>query len=886
VTTHDVPNSVPDLYETGIQFLDALVSNADLKAQFELEDNMKAEGARRYWEAKMDAEVNGTQGDLVPQKDLIRENILRVADKVREFLDADKARLEAAAAAKSKFRRQSPVAKVLSQLTAPTVAYIGLKICFNGLEIDRATAPLAMAIGKAIEEEIIVGQFAETEAKLYAAIVKAFTSRSSVHHRRVLKAAIQRHRPDLLDANEAKDGTHTQVGLVVLEAIITATGLFESDVVREGKNTRDIIRMSEVTRSYIIKRHAIAQYFIPVYTPTIIPPRPWTSTRDGGYHGVLAGKHAVVKGKNRDKAYMAELRDTDMPLVYEGLNYLQNTAWCINKPIFELMDKLAFNSTLGDLPDVAKEEELPKLEYPDDRSLWTEEQVARFKEWKQRSAAIHKSNFKKESQFSTLNIVMRTATQYLNYDRFYFPWNLDYRGRAYPVARGLQPQGTDWQKALLQFAKGRPYSDEARYWLAFHGANCKGETDEGVKLDKSLYETRVMWVIQNDAAIKKCAADPLAHTDFWSEAESPWMFLAFCMEWTRCEKLRSAGLPAQTYLAPALDGSCNGLQHFSAVLRDEIGGKAVNLTANEEPQDIYTEVAKKLIAMLTEMAKEEPIGVIETEEDEGTKKFKLCDVSMARRWLASGKIGRNLCKQPVMTMPYGSNQNGIKGQMLKAIEKMNFNFPPLPWTDKPSDGFSECQFLSGCIWKAIGATVVKAREAMDWLQNAARIANKAGVAIEWTAPSGLPVKQFYEDRSMQRVQTQFLGKIYTPHIIDMRKEPSLSKHEQVNGISPNFVHSLDASAMLLTVVQLGRQGVDSFAMIHDSYGVPCDQTQLLWDDLRAVFVEIYQNHDVLTDFRDRLIASLPEKLKEEVKPLPAQGTLDLDQITKSDFFFA
>lgn len=48
-------------------------------------------------------------------------------------------------------------------------------------------------------------------------------------------------------------------------------------------------------------------------------------------------------------------------------------------------------------------------------------------------------------------------------------------------------------------------------------------------------------------------------------------------------------------LPVALDGSCSGIQHFSAMLRDEIGGNAVNLIPAELPQDVYGMVAKKVI---------------------------------------------------------------------------------------------------------------------------------------------------------------------------------------------------------------------------------------------------------------------------------------------------
>ena len=46
----------------------------------------------------------------------------------------------------------------------------------------------------------------------------------------------------------------------------------------------------------------------------------------------------------------------------------------------------------------------------------------------------------------------------------------------------------------------------------------------------------------------------------------------------------------------------------------------------------------------------------------------------------------------------------------------------------------------------------------------------------------------------------------------------VDKRRQANGISPNFVHSLDATVMLLTVAYAKQKGIVDFAMVHDSFG--------------------------------------------------------------------
>lgn len=40
------------------------------------------------------------------------------------------------------------------------------------------------------------------------------------------------------------------------------------------------------------------------------------------------------------------------------------------------------------------------------------------------------------------------------------------------------------------------------------------------------------------------------------------------------------------------DGSCNGLQHYAALGRDEKGGQMVNLTPSLQRQDVYQGVAQ------------------------------------------------------------------------------------------------------------------------------------------------------------------------------------------------------------------------------------------------------------------------------------------------------
>ena len=82
------------------------------------------------------------------------------------------------------------------------------------------------------------------------------------------------------------------------------------------------------------------------------------------------------------------------------------------------------------------------------------------------------------------------------------------------------------------------------------------------------------------------------------EADSPFQFLAFCFEWAGwCEQ----GDGFVSHLPVSADGSCNGLQHFAAMLRSSTTGKEVNLIPDDEPQDIYQKVADRVTEKLVMM---------------------------------------------------------------------------------------------------------------------------------------------------------------------------------------------------------------------------------------------------------------------------------------------
>jgi DNA-directed RNA polymerase len=65
---------------------------------------------------------------------------------------------------------------------------------------------------------------------------------------------------------------------------------------------------------------------------------------------------------------------------------------------------------------------------------------------------------------SDLLIKLGIADQFVGRD-MYFPHNLDFRGRAYPIPPNLNHMGNDFTRGVLRFAEAKPLGPRGLYWL-------------------------------------------------------------------------------------------------------------------------------------------------------------------------------------------------------------------------------------------------------------------------------------------------------------------------------------------------------------------------------------------------------------------------------------
>lgn len=760
-------------------------------------------------------------------------------------------------------RGRPPIAAALLDRVEPTVAAaLALRALVERLSTPRSLASVAIAVGEAVEDEALMRSLRESDAEAYAALLRGTwrtSSRSKRHGR--WRAAVERAEQKAWSAKERE-----LVGLRLIDLAIAATGLVEIREERRGKKRLKQLVPTEAALEAMRDSDASAE-IRPVREPMIAPPKSWYGVWGGGYLTDHLPRLPLLKTRRREAL---EALDLDAaPEVFSAVNVAQATAWRINGEILDVIDTLELCGV--EAPGAPEPRPAPSSAKDEEGN----DARAALREWR-------KAESLRRAHRSLFESARATARRFREFDRIWFPVQLDFRGRLY-FTPAFNPQGPDLTRSLLQFAEGKPLGEEGWKWLAIHLCNCGDFT----KMSKAPLSARVEWVLDNEERILTVAADPLAD-DWWMEADAPWQFLAACFEWRGfCEE----GEAFRSRLPIALDGSCSGLQHFSLALRDANGGRAVNLSATDKASrdgasDIYQEVA----ARVAELMRADLDADDSPDDGADGAKERIRKRDLAKRWLAFG-VDRAVAKRPTMTYGYGASGYGFARMILddtlapaRAAWVARGAVQGDPSWPFERDAFAAALYLSARLTEAIEQTVLKAAETMRWLQEAAGLAAAADLPLRWTTPDGFPVIQHYPEMHGRRIKTAFGETIVR---LSVREESGrLDRRRQRQGAAPNYVHSLDACHLRMTVNRAKAEGIESFALVHDSFGVHAADTPRFFQIIREAMVDMYDREDVVGRFHDEISRQLPDRIVERLTAPPEQGALDLADVLESEFCFA
>ena len=595
----------------------------------------------------------------------------------------------------------------------------------------------------------------------------------------------------------------------------------------------------------------------------------------------------VIKGwTEEDNPAFAE----HLSAIWVGsINKLQQTGWRINQPVYEA---LIANKDLFISDDPIEDNEV--------------------KEMKRRSKMVEWA------------FIMSKAEQLYKEDVFYQYIQADYRGRLYYSESFLNFQGSDLSRGMLEFAKAKPMTSDGEWWLAVHTAGAFNQSydideipewaeadykgyleDEGldsISVDKFTLEDRVRWTNENMEVIIE--AGRLKH--IFPDAEKSVSFLACCIEWYNYSLARRDNRMYMSHLPIPIDGSNNGWQHLGAISKDARTGELVGLVAREIQRDFYVSTAKQLLEIDDPKLNAMPMKHV--------RKAISKRGSMTRAYSAgAAKIGENMwfdVRSEDFHETYDIDEEDCKGwakQLIKAIDQV---------CPGPLDTMKYLQKLAGfeigqykkfndageapgkeyreavARMKELYTTKDKTDEDLEELNDLVQyvqgykshiVYGNGSDRITWRTPSGFPV----EYTNFRMDSKKCFGTIsgYQPSANNYKiKHVALVPTKQpdvqgfMSGISPNYIHSMDASHMALIIDEWNGD----FGAVHDSFSThACDVDKLL-DLTKSTFVGMYDVDNYYDHIRDQLLTNQDGLDVDQ----PSLGSLNIGGVYESDYFFA
>ena len=816
---------------------------ASLEQQLEWERHHRERGRLRMAAQLKSAREQGRVTDTPLGSVVLRRYLLWLSQKLAKDITEDL----------DKPGRAKAYSPLLKSLDPDAVALVSLSVVLQHVfqEGQVKMNSLGLYVGRALYSELALASFRDMLPDLYEVLTEDLQKKMSKD---------LRHRMTVFRMQAAKNGKELpewtptqklQVGIYMIGLMADANedgvSLVDFDLRREGKQTTYYVtpspavsKITSAVENAVIARSGHV-------APCLVPPQDWTGEPNvGGFHGDLKVRAVRFFKGTSDQWDIMNAEGHDPSLVLKMLNYHQKTAWKVNPYILDVLKgmrqrgysihkKVEFSS----FHEKLRPERPEFLDSIGDRHM-TVPETDQFMAWKTVTRIWHTEARRISRVEMRYNMAIDAAEEMKDIERFFYVYQVDNRSRMYPVSGVLNPQGSDVQKALLHSAHGLGLCDaEALWWFKLSAAAKYG-------IDKLSPEECVRWFDDNSYNILRAAEDPLDREAFswWSAADKPLQFIAVCDEF-----LRYTQDPVNfvSRIAVAMDGTCNGLQNYSALLRDEVGGAATNLISRDDgiPSDIYGEVATASFRRLLQA--------------------ELTPVNLA--WQAHG-FNRKLTKKSVMTQVYGSTF----GTCRKSI--MEYCYDNELFAEQE---FEHAEYAAKMVWVGIGDVVVKAKAAMDWLRDSAGLVMKEGAEyITWLAPSGFRVVQIYTKYKDVQVRAH-VGQNIRLRINDTDKPVGPNKMRHRNAFPPNFIHSVDASHMAFVSVAMKEEfGEEIFLhFIHDDFGALPALAAALYRVIREQFVVMHEGYSL-------------ESIREQypfIKAPPKRGKLDIRCVLDSVNFF-
>jgi len=772
------------------------------------------------------------------------------------------------------------------------LAYIGLNAAMDSTITHGKKTSLLTKIGHRVELEVWAQGLKVRDKTLFSRVTKYVEKEHAGLKGRETAARAIASKSNYSVPEWTQD-RRAQVGGPILSAVLKGSGIFEAWEKYTKKGTEKRIGLTDEATLALANMDYQASWQEPMLAPMIVAPKPWVSFDTGCYlDEATAAQVPLVRSSNKEQRNAVKHRlKLGMPLYVEALNAIQATPLKINNYVLEAVKWCWGNSEVfGKFPRATP------LEFPerpeDFDALTTDEQVLYVKTVRE----VREKNRELTGASMLMYQDLATATELSQFEQFWLPFNFDFRGRVYPVPH-FSYHRDDHIKAMFTLSRGKVMDDDSAFWLYVHLANV-GDFN---KISKQSLSDRAAWVEDNKAKLYDVGRNSEGTFCYWSTADKPFQFLAACRE---LANYMDHGPGYVCSLPVSLDGTNSGVQHYSAASLDEADGTLVNLVPGEKPQDVYKTVADVVNKRLLEIADvnyAEPL-LTDVKDKKGAlvktaKQVRARRIAMSNCWLSYG-VGRSTLKRNVMTYGYSSGQYGFADQIMDEVMRplsekvMRKELEHHHFGDEKLAHREHAKFLAKLNYEAVCQVISSASAGMDFFQQIAGALAHEGKSLRFDNPVEFPVIQKYTQWDVKKVKIYLYDRVTQApkrEQVSVRTRASnrVDKKKAKAAVSPNIIHSMDSSHLLLTVLTAKQNGVEDFFLIHDSFGTTPADTDIMYNSVRASFVEIYQDYCLYSDLLNQASKQLSYAGLEKLDVvIPPKGSLDLGAIPNSEYCFS
>ena len=195
----------------------------------------------------------------------------------------------------------------------------------------------------------------------------------------------------------------------------------------------------------------------------MIEAMPWVDYEIGGYY---LQPTCVMRFSNCEVQERL-IKFSDISRVYNVLNYLGRIPWKINPKVMKVVEDIwEEGGGVGEIPPRYSEMITTYI-----MKQKTERDRIKLKALNKTIQRLRDEH----SLRSDFHFKLSIARNFGKLDRFFYPHNLDFRGRVYTVPPHLNHIGNDLSRGLLLFAEGKKLGDNGLKWLKIHCANLLGK---------------------------------------------------------------------------------------------------------------------------------------------------------------------------------------------------------------------------------------------------------------------------------------------------------------------------------------------------------------------------------------------------------------------------